>query len=151
LQQLQDTQQCARCTQIESGTSPSCEAVTGSTCTSTTEPVPHGLRQFIGKLRTVLGVDSHSFKSLTHMRSKIDSIYSDSSIGQYTKFRCIPAVCHNCAGFGSLLGCQEAALTRRTSWNRSREGVELGLSGKQLHPATPELTAWQEKPADSSQ
>ena len=47
--------------------------------------------------------------------------------------------------------CQEAALTRRTSRGRSREGVELGLSGKQLHPATPELTAWQERPADSSQ
>ena len=47
--------------------------------------------------------------------------------------------------------CQEAALTRRTSWRRSREGVGLGPSGKQLHPATPELTAWQERLADSSQ
>ena len=37
--------------------------------------------------------------------------------------------------------CQEAALTRRTAWRRSRGGVGLGLSGKQLHPATPELTA----------
>ena len=47
--------------------------------------------------------------------------------------------------------CQEAALTRHTSWGRSREGVGLGLSGKQLYPATPELTTWQERPADSSQ
>ena len=47
--------------------------------------------------------------------------------------------------------CQEAALTRRTSWRCSGEGVGLGLSGKQLHPATPELTAWRERPADSSQ
>ena len=51
----------------------------------------------------------------------------------------------------SLTLCQEAALTRHTSWGRSGGGVELGLSGKQLHPATPELTAWQERPADSSQ
>ena len=47
--------------------------------------------------------------------------------------------------------CQEAALTRRIAWRRSRGGVGLGPSGKQLHPATPELTAWQERPADSSQ
>ena len=47
--------------------------------------------------------------------------------------------------------CQEAALTRRIAWRRSGGGVGLGLSGKQLHPATPELTAWQERPADSSQ
>ena len=47
--------------------------------------------------------------------------------------------------------CQEAALTRRTSWRHSGEGVGLGPSGKQLHPATPELTAWQEGPADSLQ
>ena len=47
--------------------------------------------------------------------------------------------------------CQEAALTRRIAWQRSRGGVGLGLSGKQLHPATPELTAWQERPTDSSQ
>ena len=47
--------------------------------------------------------------------------------------------------------CQEAALTRRIAWRRSGGRVGLGLSGKQLHPATPELTAWQEKPADSSQ
>ena len=47
--------------------------------------------------------------------------------------------------------CQEAALTRRTSWRCSRGGVGLGPSGKQLHPATPELTAWQERLADSSQ
>ena len=46
---------------------------------------------------------------------------------------------------------QEAALTRRTSWRRSGEGVGLGPSGKQLHPATPELTAWWERPADSLQ
>ena len=51
----------------------------------------------------------------------------------------------------SKMACQEAALTRRTSWRRSRGGVGLGLSGKQLHPATPELTAWRERPADSSQ
>ena len=49
------------------------------------------------------------------------------------------------------LECQEAALTRRTSWQRSGGGVGLGPSGKQLHPATPELTAWQERPADSLQ
>ena len=36
--------------------------------------------------------------------------------------------------------CQEAALTRRTSWRHSGGGVGLGLSGKHLHPATPELT-----------
>ena len=48
-------------------------------------------------------------------------------------------------------GCQEAALTRRTAWRRGRGGVGLGPSGKQLYPATPELTAWQEGPADSSQ
>ena len=47
--------------------------------------------------------------------------------------------------------CQEAALTRRIAWRRSRGGVGLGPSGKQLHPATPELTAWRERPADSSQ
>ena len=47
--------------------------------------------------------------------------------------------------------CQEAALTRRTAWRCSEGGVGLGLSGKQLHPATPELTAWQERPADSLQ
>ena len=46
--------------------------------------------------------------------------------------------------------CQEAALTRRVAWRQSR-GVGLGLSGKQLHPATPELTAWRERPADSLQ
>ena len=48
-------------------------------------------------------------------------------------------------------GCQEAALTRRTSRRRSGGGVGLGPSGKQLHPATPELTAWQERLADGSQ
>ena len=47
--------------------------------------------------------------------------------------------------------CQEAALTRRIAWQRSGEGVGISPSGKQLHPATPELTAWQERPADSSQ
>ena len=47
--------------------------------------------------------------------------------------------------------CQEAALTRRTSWRRSGGGIGLGPSGEQLHPATPELTAWQERPADSLQ
>ena len=47
--------------------------------------------------------------------------------------------------------CQEAALTRRTSWGRSRGGAGLGLPGKQLYPATPELTAWREGPADGSQ
>ena len=47
--------------------------------------------------------------------------------------------------------CQEAALTRHTAWRHSRGGVGLGPSGKQLHPATPELTAWQERPADSLQ
>ena len=51
----------------------------------------------------------------------------------------------------SLLGCQEAALTRRIAWRRGRGGVGLGPSGKQLYPATPELTAWRERPADSSQ
>ena len=50
-----------------------------------------------------------------------------------------------------VVGCQEAALTRRTSWGRSGGGVGLSPSGKQLHPATPELTAWQERPADSLQ
>ena len=44
--------------------------------------------------------------------------------------------------------CQKAALTRRTSRGCSRGGVELGLSGKQLCPATPELTAWWERLAD---
>ena len=52
---------------------------------------------------------------------------------------------------GSVYQCQEAALTRRTAWRRSGGGVGLGPSGKQLHPATPELTAWREGPADSSQ
>ena len=47
--------------------------------------------------------------------------------------------------------CQEAALTRRIAWRRSEGGVGLGPSGKQPHPATPELTAWREGPADSSQ
>ena len=47
--------------------------------------------------------------------------------------------------------CQEAALTRRVAWRRSGGRVGLGPSGKQLHPATPELTAWQERPTDSSQ
>ena len=47
--------------------------------------------------------------------------------------------------------CQEAALTRRVAWRQSRGGVGFGPSGKQLHPATPELTAWRERPADSSQ
>ena len=47
--------------------------------------------------------------------------------------------------------CQEAALTRHVAWRRSGGGVGLGPSGKQLHPATPELTAWRERPADSSQ
>ena len=47
--------------------------------------------------------------------------------------------------------CQEAALTRRIAWRRSGGGVGLGPSGKQLHPAAPELTAWRERPADSSQ
>ena len=37
-------------------------------------------------------------------------------------------------------GCQEAALTKRIAWRRSGGGVGLGPSGKQLHPATPELT-----------
>ena len=63
------------------------------------------------------------------------------------------------AGVGFLLWervveseeCQEAALTRHTAWRRSGEGIGLGLSGKQLHPATPELTAWREGLADSSQ
>ena len=50
-----------------------------------------------------------------------------------------------------MVMCQEAALTRRIAWRRSRGGVGLGPSGKQLHPATPELTAWRERPADSSQ
>ena len=50
-----------------------------------------------------------------------------------------------------VLKCQEAALTRRTSWRRSEGGVGLGPSGKQLYPATPELTAWQERLADSLQ
>ena len=52
---------------------------------------------------------------------------------------------------GLVAVCQEAALTRRITWRRGREGVGLGPSGKQLHPATPELTAWQERPADSLQ
>ena len=47
--------------------------------------------------------------------------------------------------------CQEAALTRHIAWRRSGGGVGLGPSGKQLHPATPELTAWRKRPADSSQ
>ena len=47
--------------------------------------------------------------------------------------------------------CQEAALTRRIAWQRSGGGVGLGPSGKQLHPATPELTAWRERLADGSQ
>ena len=47
--------------------------------------------------------------------------------------------------------CQEAALTRRIARQRSRGGIGLSPSGKQLHPATPELTAWREGPADSSQ
>ena len=47
--------------------------------------------------------------------------------------------------------CQEAALTRRIAWRRSREGVGFSPSGKQLHPATPELTAWREGLADSLQ
>ena len=51
----------------------------------------------------------------------------------------------------TLRRCQEAALTRRIAWRRSGGGIGLGLSGKQLHPATPELTAWRERPADSSQ
>ena len=55
------------------------------------------------------------------------------------------------AGELGLLYCQEAALTRRTAWRRSGGGVGPGLSGKQLHPATPELTAWRERLADSSQ
>ena len=50
-----------------------------------------------------------------------------------------------------MAGCQEAALTRRTSWGHSRGGVGLGLSGKQLHAASSELTAWQERPAESLQ
>ena len=104
LQQLQDTQQRARCTRIKLGTSPSCEAASKHMHTSTTAPVPHGLWQFIGRLGTVLGIDSRSFKSPSHMQSKIDSICSDSIIGKYTKFRRIPAVCHKRAGFGSLLG-----------------------------------------------
>ena len=45
----------------------------------------------------------------------------------------------------------KTALTRRIAWRRSEGGVGLGPSGKQLHPATPELTAWREGPADSSQ
>ena len=48
-------------------------------------------------------------------------------------------------------GCQEAAFTRRIAWRRSGGGVGFGPSGKQLHPATPELTAWQKRPADGSQ
>ena len=51
----------------------------------------------------------------------------------------------------ALSQCQEAALTRRIAWRRSGGGVGFGPSGKQLHPATPELTAWREGPADSSQ
>ena len=51
----------------------------------------------------------------------------------------------------SMRKCQEAALTRRTSRRCSRGGVGLGPSGKQLYPAAPELTAWRERPADSSQ
>ena len=51
----------------------------------------------------------------------------------------------------AALLCQEAALTRRVAWRRSGGRVGLGPSGKQLHPATPELTAWRERPADSSQ
>ena len=47
--------------------------------------------------------------------------------------------------------CQESALTRCTSRGCSRGGVGLGLSGKQQYPATPELTTWQERPADSLQ
>ena len=47
--------------------------------------------------------------------------------------------------------CQETALTRCIAWRRSGGGIGPGPSGKQLHPATPELTAWQERPADSSQ
>ena len=47
--------------------------------------------------------------------------------------------------------CQEAALIRRTSWRRSGGRVGFGPSGEQLHPATPELTAWRERPADGSQ
>ena len=41
--------------------------------------------------------------------------------------------------------------TYSTSRGCSRGGVGLGPSGEQLYPATPELTAWQEKLADSSQ
>ena len=52
---------------------------------------------------------------------------------------------------GEEEGCQEAALTRRIAWQRSGGGIGSGPSGKQLHLATPELTAWQERPADSSQ
>ena len=51
----------------------------------------------------------------------------------------------------TMARCQEAALTRRTSWRRSGGGVRLSPSGKQLYPATPELTTWWEKPADRSQ
>ena len=51
----------------------------------------------------------------------------------------------------SVQNCQEAALTRRIAWRRSGGGVELGPSGKQLHPAAPELTAWRERLTDSSQ
>ena len=47
--------------------------------------------------------------------------------------------------------CQEAALARRIAWRRSGGGVGFGPPGKQLHPATPELTAWKERPADSLQ
>ena len=51
----------------------------------------------------------------------------------------------------AVRACQEAALTRHIAWQRSGGGVGLGPSGKQLYPATPEFTAWQEGPADSSQ
>ena len=51
----------------------------------------------------------------------------------------------------TVKNCQETALTRCTSRGRSEEVVGLGPSGKQLHPATPELTAWWERLADSLQ
>ena len=63
---------------------------------------------------------------------------------EYTRLRCERERSHHCV-------CQGAALTRHMAWRRSRGGVGLGLSGKQLYPATPELTAWRERLADSLQ
>ena len=60
------------------------------------------------------------------------------------------APCYNYM-YGPDVVCQEAALTRRIAWRRSGGRVGLGPSGKQLHPATPELTAWRKRPADGLQ